>query len=272
MRHRSDVQRRIRWGGLLAVLAAIVTLVVGVAPAGAADATAPVLAIKSHASAPDRKQQLADSTTPQLLNLSATDDVAVAKFQHSLDGGATYTEIAVTPGPSAAATVPIFQQGKHNALLPGSRLVRGTDPAGSVPGRGSMSAPVAERCVALLKDWHRRGCRGAWCDSDIGIGRASVERVLELCDRHVVRSGEIEELRRRGSASCCFRPVLSRTTPRRERELLHPRRLPELRRPRESRSQPERREALPTVCVAEHRSDASCCSPSTESAYDGSAP
>ena len=42
---------------------------------------------------------------PATLNLSATDDVAVTKFQYSLDGGVTYIDVPVTPGPSVSATV-----------------------------------------------------------------------------------------------------------------------------------------------------------------------
>ena len=48
---------------------------------------------------------------PATLNLSATDDVAVTKFQYSLDGGVTYVDVPVTPGPSVTATVSITQQG-----------------------------------------------------------------------------------------------------------------------------------------------------------------
>ena len=57
-----------------------------------------------------RERQLA-LTAPQTLNLSATDDVAVAKFQYSLDGGATYIDVPVTAGPSASASVVISQEG-----------------------------------------------------------------------------------------------------------------------------------------------------------------
>ena len=48
---------------------------------------------------------------PATLNLSATDDVAVTKFQYSLDGGVTYVDVPVTPGPSVSATVTLTQQG-----------------------------------------------------------------------------------------------------------------------------------------------------------------
>src|SRR5262249_12041905 len=50
-------------------------------------------------------------SAPQTLNLSATDDVAVSKFQYSLDGGANYVDVPVTAGPSATAGVALSQEG-----------------------------------------------------------------------------------------------------------------------------------------------------------------
>src|SRR4051795_10446545 len=49
-------------------------------------------------------------TTPTL-NLSATDDTSVDKLQYSLDGGATYLDVAITPGTSVSGSAPISQQG-----------------------------------------------------------------------------------------------------------------------------------------------------------------
>ena len=45
------------------------------------------------------------------LELTATDDVAVEKFQYSLNNGATYTDVPVTPGPSVSASILITQEG-----------------------------------------------------------------------------------------------------------------------------------------------------------------
>jgi len=65
----------------------------------------------THLTAPVRFRELRWRFGPATLNLAATDDVAVAKFQYSLDGGATYVDVPVTPGPSVTATVSISQQG-----------------------------------------------------------------------------------------------------------------------------------------------------------------
>ena len=79
--------------GWVAVLGALLTMVVSVSPAGAADTVAPVLAPGTFSAAPNGNNNWR-ITAPQTLNLSATDDVAVSKFQYSLDGGATYVDVA----------------------------------------------------------------------------------------------------------------------------------------------------------------------------------
>jgi type 1 glutamine amidotransferase len=96
--------------GWMAVVGALLTLVVSVSPAGAADTSSPVLAAGTFASAVDGNNNWR-ITTPQTLNLSATDDVAVSKFQYSLDGGVTYVDVPVTPGVSATAAVPLSLEG-----------------------------------------------------------------------------------------------------------------------------------------------------------------
>ena len=96
--------------GWIAAVAVLLTLVVSVSPAGAADNSAPVLAVGTFASAPNGNNNWR-ITTPQTLNLSATDDVAVSKFQYSLDGGVTYIDVPVIAGPSATAAVPLSLQG-----------------------------------------------------------------------------------------------------------------------------------------------------------------
>ena len=88
----------------------------------------------------ERQQQLAPRG-PQTLNLSATDDVAVAKFQYSLDGGATYVDVPVTAGPSATASVPLSQQG--NTTL----RYRAVDSAGN-PSRGATTNTTLNQASA----------------------------------------------------------------------------------------------------------------------------
>ena len=77
----------------VAVAATLVAALIAVPSASAQDTTAPVLPAGAF-SAPPNGNGNWRLTAPQTLNLSATDDVAVAKFQYSLDGGATYVDVA----------------------------------------------------------------------------------------------------------------------------------------------------------------------------------
>ena len=80
-------------------------------------------------------------TKPQTLTLSATDDVAVAKFQYSLDGGATYVDVAVTPGPAATAEVSLSQEGNTTVRY------RAVDSAGNF-SRGATTNTTLNQAVA----------------------------------------------------------------------------------------------------------------------------
>ena len=71
---------------LAAAFASLGVLLV-VSAAQAADDVPPVAAAATLTPAPDGNANW--RRQPATLNLSATDDVAVAKFQYSLDGGAT---------------------------------------------------------------------------------------------------------------------------------------------------------------------------------------
>src|SRR4051812_41424944 len=100
-----------RWPkALLAVATGSASLWVAAAPALAADTVAPVLAPAAFAPPPGGHGHRR-LTKPQTLALSATDDVAVAKLQYSLDGGATYVDAPITAGPSVTANVPLSQEG-----------------------------------------------------------------------------------------------------------------------------------------------------------------
>ena len=87
-------------------------MLVAVSPTAAqgADAQAPVLAAATFASPANGNNNWRISS-PQTLQLSATDDVAVAKLEYSLDGGATYIDVPVTAGPSVTANVPLSLEG-----------------------------------------------------------------------------------------------------------------------------------------------------------------
>jgi type 1 glutamine amidotransferase len=79
------------------------------APAAMAD-TPPVVGPAAFSSPPDGNNGWR-ITKPQTLQLSATDDVAVANLQYSLDGGQTYIDAPITPGASVSASIPLSLEG-----------------------------------------------------------------------------------------------------------------------------------------------------------------
>ena len=112
---------RRRWPTALPAIVAGSALSLAVAsPAMAADTVAPVLAPAAFSATPNGNSNWR-ITAPQTLNLSATDDVAVSKFQYSLDGGATYVDVPVTAGPTATASRAAVAGGQHDGALPRGR-------------------------------------------------------------------------------------------------------------------------------------------------------
>jgi type 1 glutamine amidotransferase len=124
----------------LAAAASLAAVLIAVPSASAQDTTAPVLPAGAFAAAPNGNNNWR-LTSPATLNLSATDDVAVAKFQYSLDGGATYVDVPVTAGPSATASVPLSQQGNTTVRY------RAVDSAGN-PSRGATANTTLNQAAA----------------------------------------------------------------------------------------------------------------------------
>ena len=102
-------------------------------PAAAADAVAPVVDVATLTPAPEGNNNW--RFTPATLNLSATDDVAVDKFQYSLDAGLTYIDVQVADAPAATATATISQEGNTTVRY------RAVDTSGNV----STGAPRTRR-------------------------------------------------------------------------------------------------------------------------------
>ena len=50
-------------------------------------------------------------TGPTVVNISATDNVAVTKLEYSVDNGANYIDIPITAGPSVTGAASLTQQG-----------------------------------------------------------------------------------------------------------------------------------------------------------------
>jgi type 1 glutamine amidotransferase len=119
--------------------AAFASLLVA-APASAADTVPPVLGTASFAAPADGNGGWR-LTAPQTLQLSATDDVAVAKLQYSLDGGATYIDVPITAGPSVAASVTLSDEGNTPVRY------RAIDDSGNV-SRGATTNTTLNQPVA----------------------------------------------------------------------------------------------------------------------------
>jgi type 1 glutamine amidotransferase len=101
--------RRVRvlaWAAAVLSLAALVLAI----PAVAADTVVPTIDVGALAGTADGNSNWR-LTKPVTLNLTASDDVAVAKFQYSLDNGVTFVDVPVTAAPTAAAAIPITQEG-----------------------------------------------------------------------------------------------------------------------------------------------------------------
>jgi type 1 glutamine amidotransferase len=121
---------RRQWPAAMGAVVAGMALGLAVVPqAMAADTVAPVLGTAAFAAAPDGNNNWR-ITVPQTLNLSATDDVAVAKLQYSLDAGASYIDAPVIAGPAASAPAGISQQGtttvRYRAIDSSGNFSRGT--------------------------------------------------------------------------------------------------------------------------------------------------
>ncbi len=84
--------------------------VIGTASAQVPDTTPPVVTSATLTPPPPTGTNNWNRNT-MTLNLAATDDVAVEKFQYSLNNGATYTDVPVTLGPSVSAAIPMTQEG-----------------------------------------------------------------------------------------------------------------------------------------------------------------
>ncbi|MBP2705019.1 ThuA domain-containing protein [Microbispora sp. RL4-1S] len=90
---------------------------------------------------------------PVTLNMSATDDVGIDKFQYSLNGGAAYIDVPVAGAPaSATASAVITQEGNTSVRY------RAVDTAGNVAAFRSISVRIDTRAPAasypVITDGH----------------------------------------------------------------------------------------------------------------------
>ena len=137
--HRIFCRRRVVAPGMALLLGAGLVLATAL-PAVAADAVAPVVTPATLTPAtPEGNNNWRH--TPSTLNLSATDDVAVDKFQYSLDAGLTYVDVQVADAPIAAATAVISQEGNTTVRY------RAVDTSGNV-SRGATTNTTLNQASA----------------------------------------------------------------------------------------------------------------------------
>ena len=79
---------------------------------------------------------------PTVLNVTATDDVGVAKLQYSTDNGATWLDMTITPGLSVTGTASFTAQGNNTIRY------RALDAAGNV-ARGVAAATTLNQASAV---------------------------------------------------------------------------------------------------------------------------
>lgn len=134
------MRRRFR---TLAVVACVTAAaLIPAAPSWAEETTPPTINVATLSpSAPTGQNNwYRDSVT---LNMSATDDVGIAKFQYSLNGGAAYIDVPVEGAPaSATASAVITQEGNTSVRY------RAVDTSGNVAAFRSISVRIDTRAPA----------------------------------------------------------------------------------------------------------------------------
>jgi type 1 glutamine amidotransferase len=121
---------------------AIGTATVAAAPAWAADSTPPTVSVATLSPTPPTGQNnwYRGAVT---INLSATDDVGIDRFQYSVNAGASYIDVPVAGAPTAAtASAQITQEGSTGVRY------RAVDTSGNISGFRSITARIDTRAPA----------------------------------------------------------------------------------------------------------------------------
>jgi type 1 glutamine amidotransferase len=134
------MRRRFRTSAVAAFLTA--AALITATPSWAEETTPPTINVATLSpSAPTGQNNW--YTGPVMLNVSATDDVGIAKFQYSLNGGAAYIDVPVEGAPtSATASAVITQEGNTSVRY------RAVDTAGNVAAFRSISVRIDTRAPA----------------------------------------------------------------------------------------------------------------------------
>jgi type 1 glutamine amidotransferase len=109
------------------------------------------------------------------LHLSATDDDAVAKFQISLDNGATYTDVPVAdPGPPATAAAEITQEGNTTVRY------RAVDASGNVSVGATASTTLSQAADAGATGVRLASTRNRAAGDTVTIGSGADQETVEI--------------------------------------------------------------------------------------------
>ena len=133
--------RRGRALATAALTAAAVVLTGGEAGAQA-DATAPAVNVATLSPSPATGHNGWYRTSPVTLNMTATDDIGVVKFQYAFSAAGPFTDVPVaTPSVSASASVDITQEGLGNNAV----RYRAVDAAGNTSTTRQISIRIDTR-------------------------------------------------------------------------------------------------------------------------------
>ena len=125
-----------------ATLAAAAVVMTGGEARAQADATAPTLNVATLSPSPATGHNGWYRTSPVTLNMTATDDVGVVKFQYAFSAAGPFTDVPVaTPSTSASASVDITQEGLGNNAV----RYRAVDATGNMSATRQISIRIDTR-------------------------------------------------------------------------------------------------------------------------------
>jgi type 1 glutamine amidotransferase len=111
---------------------------------------------------------------PVVLNLSATDAVGVDKLQYSLDNGANWLDVAITPGPSVTGTASITQEGNTTVRY------RALDAAGNASRGVSANTTLNQAAVAGASGVRLQSTNGRGAGDELVINTGDGQETVRI--------------------------------------------------------------------------------------------
>ena len=123
-------------------ISVVAAVLIPAAPSWAADTTPPAVGVATLSPAVPTGQN-SWYRGPVTLNLSATDDVGIDRFQYSLNGGASYIDVPVTGAPTSATASAVIAQEGSTAVR-----YRAVDTTGNIASFRSITVRIDTRAPA----------------------------------------------------------------------------------------------------------------------------